>query len=167
MRLNNGIGGVSMKISDEETITRLQMLFQSIFKKIGADVAEQLSKTGLTKPQFMIMQFIGQREHCRVTDIANIMEVKPSAITLMIDRLVSAGWVNRREDPSDRRAVVIELTDEGKDILAEAKQKCDRLTADYLACFSREELDLLIRLYEKLEQSVYGRERKDVNDDGT
>jgi DNA-binding MarR family transcriptional regulator len=93
------------------------------------------------------------------------MEVKPSAITLMIDRLESAGWVRRTQDPSDRRAVVIELTDAGEEILAEAKKRCDQLTAKYLDCFSREELDLLVRLYEKLERSVY--EREGVNDDGT
>jgi MarR family transcriptional regulator, organic hydroperoxide resistance regulator len=154
-----------MKICDDETVARLQALVQSIFKKIGTDMTELMAKIGLTKQQFFILKFVGKQEHCRVTDIAHIMEVKPSAITLMIDRLESAGWVRRTQDPSDRRAVVIELTDAGEEILAEAKKRCDQLTAKYLACFSREELDLLVRLYEKLERSVY--EREGVNDDGT
>ncbi len=41
------------------------------------------------------------------------MYVKPSAITVMIDRLIDQELVERYHDKDDRRVVVIELTKKG------------------------------------------------------
>ncbi len=43
-----------------------------------------------------------------------------AGITSRIDRLEHRGLVRRLDDPDDRRGVIIELTDEGRDVVDEA-----------------------------------------------
>jgi DNA-binding MarR family transcriptional regulator len=47
------------------------------------------------------------------TAICDVLGRTTGGMTLTLDRLASAGWVTRMTDPSDRRRIVVQLTDEG------------------------------------------------------
>jgi long-chain acyl-CoA synthetase len=59
--------------------------------------------------------------------------VTPSTVTSVVDGLVTRGLVDRSSDPSDRRRVVLSLTDDGSDAVARGDQvvgaALDRLLA--------------------------------------
>ncbi|MFB9777327.1 MarR family winged helix-turn-helix transcriptional regulator [Brevibacterium otitidis] len=63
------------------------------------------------------------------------MMVTSGTMTNRIDRLVKVGWVSRRPDPTDRRSILVTLTEAGK-------QKVDDAMADLLV----HEADLLAAL---------------------
>ncbi|MBX0299124.1 MarR family transcriptional regulator [Cryobacterium sp. 1639] len=54
----------------------------------------------------------------RMSKLAGWMAVDKSTITTEIRRLEKAGLVNRRSDPSDRRAVLVTATEEGRTAIA-------------------------------------------------
>jgi len=78
--------------------------------------------TGLTAGQFFTMQMIRREGRLKVSQLAERLEVTPSAITVMIDRLEHHGYVSRVRDEEDRRVVVIELTEAGRAKLAEVER---------------------------------------------
>ena len=90
-------------------IDKIQALAFSIGKKMQTELLEQMQATGLTPPQFYILKILDHYGASRATKLAK-MYVKPSAITVMIDRLIDQGLVERYHDKDDRRVVVIELT---------------------------------------------------------
>jgi DNA-binding MarR family transcriptional regulator len=47
------------------------------------------------------------------TAICDVLGRTTGGMTLTLDRLASAGWVTRTTDPSDRRRIVVQLTDKG------------------------------------------------------
>jgi hypothetical protein len=49
--------------------------------------------------------------------VANGLGVHPSNATRAVDRLVSAGLLDRSDDPTDRRNLVFELTRSGRDLV--------------------------------------------------
>ena len=75
------------------------------------------------------------KEHTpKQSHLADKLGVKPSAITVMIDRLVQSGHVIRKHHETDRRIVLVENTAEGKAILAQANEvqkesDCTRIIA--------------------------------------
>lgn len=153
--------GRRMTFDNENILASIQMKQYAITRKIGHHITAALSEIGLTRAQFHILNYINSIKRCRATDIANMMEVKPSAVTLMIDRLESHKWVTRSQDPYDRRVVVIEMTDEGKNILAKAKKISDEVVKRYLAHLSPEDLSRLLEIYEKLERIVNDENERD------
>ncbi|MGH3356211.1 MAG: MarR family winged helix-turn-helix transcriptional regulator [Nocardioidaceae bacterium] len=48
------------------------------------------------------------------------LQVHPTSVTSTVDRLESAGFVVRRRHPSDGRAVLAEITEEGRTVVEEA-----------------------------------------------
>lgn len=135
-------------------LSRIQELVHSISKKIQSEIQERLSTLGITNTQYFILSFVDRTTDCRVSDLAKMWDVKPSAITPIIDKLIAQNLVSRTQDPSDRRAVIVELTDQGQEILRKAHEIRDEIVGSYLTHLTREELEQLLRLYEKLEQIV-------------
>jgi DNA-binding MarR family transcriptional regulator len=55
-----------------------------------------------------------------MTELANFTAIERTTLTRIADHLVAAGFVERRDQPKDRRQVLLELTDSGRDIYTKA-----------------------------------------------
>ena len=62
--------------------------------------------------------------------LAHDLAVTPAAASQAVDRLVSEGLLDRHPDPTDRRAVVITISEKGRKVLAEVKAESNALLAD-------------------------------------
>jgi DNA-binding MarR family transcriptional regulator len=78
--------------------------------------ASQPASDGISLAQFHVLEPLadGPRTNRQLAESAGI--TSPTA-TRMIDGLVTRGVVTRVEDPTDRRAVLISLTDAGREAL--------------------------------------------------
>ena len=70
--------------------------------------------------RFEPMQVIERTPHCRINDIAAALSITVGGTSKLIDRIEAAGLCQRRPDPGDRRASLIELTPAGHQVLADA-----------------------------------------------
>lgn len=142
--------------NDMTHIDKIQALAFSIGKKMQTELLEQMQASGLTPPQFYILKILDHYGASRATKLAKKMYVKPSAITVMIDRLIDQELVLRYHDKDDRRVVVIELTKKGKDVLEEAMAARNGHIAKYFSQLELQEREDLLRLCEKLEAIICG-----------
>jgi DNA-binding MarR family transcriptional regulator len=67
------------------------------------------------------------------------LNVDANYMTLMLNDLEAAGWVERRRDPSDRRRHIVELTAEGGAAIERAEQAIDAMEDEILGPLSAEE----------------------------
>ena len=51
--------------------------------------------------------------------LSELLDVTPSTAMRMIDRLLAAGLVTRRDNPTNRREVILGLTDQGRQVVRE------------------------------------------------
>ncbi len=69
---------------------------------------------GVTPAQARLLRTLA---HCdtppRMADLAQRLEVVPRAVTTLVDGLETGGKVRRVPDPTNRRVIRIELTDDG------------------------------------------------------
>ena len=81
--------------------------------------------------------------------IGSRLMVHPTSVTNAIDRLVAAGYVDRRPNPTDGRGVLAAITDDGRRVVERAT---DELTGlDFgLADLPDAELDTLFALLKKV-----------------
>ncbi|MFE0751845.1 MarR family winged helix-turn-helix transcriptional regulator [Gordonia sp. NPDC058843] len=79
------------------------------------DALESLASTEITFSQLRILSALGcQNGPMSVNAIADQVQLSLAAAGRTVDKLVSGGFVDRREDPSDRRVKRISLTDAGR-----------------------------------------------------
>jgi len=90
----------------------------------------------------------------RLNDLAQRMGTSAPTASRAVDALLELGLVERHPDPNDRRAITIELTDEGRRSVEERKARvyaAFRPAAAALSLADREQLaDLLARLAAEL-----------------
>ena len=77
---------------------------------------------GLTQSQWQAIAHIARKEGMKQSELADILEVQPISVARLIDRMEAAGWVVRRPDPVDRRAINLYLTDKCDPILNKMKK---------------------------------------------
>jgi DNA-binding MarR family transcriptional regulator len=71
------------------------------------------------------------------------MEVQPITLARLVDQLVAAGLVERRADPSDRRANHIHLTAQAAPHLAAIERITARIRADALRSLDERQAEIV------------------------
>ena len=66
---------------------------------------------------------IGAEDEITVGELARQAEVTPATITGMLDGLERDGMVVRRRSDEDRRVVLVTLTDQGRELLHEKRER--------------------------------------------
>ncbi|WP_438492880.1 MarR family winged helix-turn-helix transcriptional regulator [Paenibacillus sp. IHBB 3054] len=123
--------------------------------RVQRKITSQMSlhkEIGLTVPQFGLLRMIAQEKKARVIQLADKLEVKSSAVTVMLDRLEALGLIAREPDENDRRAVIVTLTAKGQELLEEAQYRSLLLLAEHLSILKPEELRNFADYYRFLEQ---------------
>lgn len=129
-------------------IDRIETAWKSAIRKMESEIMVH-RELGLTGPQYHMLALISKEKSCNISYLAEKLEVKPSAITVMIDRLVQNGYVERRHDEQDRRAVLVSVTEHGEAILKEAKKKSRAIIRYYFSHLDENELNTLAAIFEK------------------
>src|SRR3990172_2490848 len=73
--------------------------------------------TGLSMPQFSILMQLRYRGTCSVSDISDRFDFSAAAASQLVDKLVQAGYLERAEDPTDRRAKLLSLSAKGEELI--------------------------------------------------
>ncbi len=118
-------------------------------KHLGPRAYTQVS-LGLTPPQMFLLHSIRRTSNCTVSQLASDMEVKPSAITVMLNRLESHGFVSRTRSAEDRRVVTVELTDAGREVLNKAEWIHRSVWRQCLAQLNPGQLESFVETFEEL-----------------
>jgi len=114
-------------------------------------VEEALSGVGLSSPKLSVLtRLVDAGDPTSLSELAARQCCVRSNMTQLIDRLESDGLVRRVPDPSDRRAVRAELTDEGRARQAQGAELVREVETDLLGRFSAGERALLAELLEGL-----------------
>src|SRR6266849_2432284 len=128
------------------TSDQLQIRFARLFREHG-----------LTPSQYNILRILrGEGKPLPILEIASRTITVVPGITGLIDRLEQAGFVNRLRCEKDRRVIFVALTDHGTKTLAALDEPLVALHRKLLGHLSQAELKELIRLLEKVRESLSG-----------
>jgi len=123
--------------------------FLSVSRQLRETSQETLAPWDINPSQFRALRVLNHHGAIRLSDLSGRLHIAPRSATEVVDALESRGLVERRPDPSDRRATLVELTAHGTDVLGairtargtEAERVFDRLTPadrDHLARILRQ-----------------------------
>lgn len=88
----------------------LTELLGAIYRKIMKRLSHYAKAEGLSMTEGMVLWRIHKLGTTRVSEIATQIGLPPSTLTGVLDRLVADDWLERVDDPEDRRAVVMKST---------------------------------------------------------
>jgi MarR family transcriptional regulator, organic hydroperoxide resistance regulator len=110
-------------------VTDLRGLFNDLIRfeiEIWNAIDARLRKDfELPLTHFEPMLVIDRMPGCRVYDIANELRITTGGTSKLVDRIEASGYCRRLPNPADRRSSLLELTDEGRSMLAAASEAFD------------------------------------------
>ncbi|GAA3438769.1 MarR family winged helix-turn-helix transcriptional regulator [Kutzneria kofuensis] len=130
----------------EQLIASITATQRSLGRVFGAARANPLMSLNLTMRQLKVLLTLARRGPTAGQELTAEMGVSLATVTGIVDRLAAQGLVSRREDPSDRRVRLLELTAEGHKLVGSV---VDAGSAQYRRLLSRLEVDEL-RLLDSL-----------------
>lgn len=124
------------------------------------DLARSLDGVGLTPARAHLLWELDQLGPASQHVLAKALQVSPRNVTGLVDALEGHGYVQRSPHPSDRRALVVTLTDKGEQTVAQ--MQADRVSAEreLVEGIDAAEIEQLIRGLD----TVLGRLRHMVED---
>ena len=74
-----------------------------------------------------------------MSEVSERFDISAAAASQLVEKLVQAGYLDRAEDPSDRRARLLTLSDKGKELISQGTEERYRWMDDLAATLSTED----------------------------
>ena len=133
----------------------LGLMFRQVRDAMWAYMERELQAGGhdLTFSQYITLKTLGAGR-AGVTELARAAQLHPGAMTRVLDKLEGQGLVVRVTDPQDRRALHVDLTDDGRRLWAVVSDYGRRVHARAMHGFDAAEqaqlMDMLARVRDNL-----------------
>jgi DNA-binding MarR family transcriptional regulator len=102
---------------DAKTVHELDELFHEMMMKIGqasdGGLVSIVNKHELTLPQMITLDTLARGSQT-VTNLSDVLQITPGAVSRLVDQLVRRQLVTRKEGDDDRRRKTLSLTKKGR-----------------------------------------------------
>jgi len=129
---------------------RLAGLISIIYRSHSIALNAEMKQFCLSAGQFLVLIHLSKEQNIMQEDLAQHFHIDKSTIARAVRSLEDAGYILRKVDQSNRRAVRLFLTDDGKKIIPDIlriERQLEEIACDGL---SEEERDQLLALLRKV-----------------
>jgi DNA-binding MarR family transcriptional regulator len=91
--------------------------FWSVARRLRDTSQETLAPWDITPAHLRALRVLRRHGVMRLSELSDRLHIAPRSATEVVDALESRGLVRRRPDPGDRRATLVEVTDDGASVL--------------------------------------------------
>ena len=91
--------------------------FWSVARRLREMSQETLAPWDITPSHLRALRALKRHGMMRLSELSDHLHIAPRSTTEVVDALESRGLVQRRPDPGDRRATLVEVTEHGASVL--------------------------------------------------
>ena len=124
----------------------------SRLRRIVVDRA--LKPLGITRSQWWVLAFLSRRDGMTQTALAADLDLTKVAVGGLVDRMESAGFVERRADERDARARRVYLTRAGQRLVTTIRESVDAVETSILETVSEADLDEAARVLKAIKERL-------------
>jgi DNA-binding MarR family transcriptional regulator len=142
------------------TVAELEVLRASFGELMGAE--RRLRGRDPRHAQIRALMQIAKDEEITAGSLAKRAELSPGAMTALLDQLEGDGVIARRRSETDRRQVIVNLTEAGRETVAAKRALWERYWHEGLAGHSEEELVAAARVMRTIAEMLDGIASRDT-----
>ncbi|MBE7102972.1 MarR family transcriptional regulator [Bacillus cereus] len=129
----------------EELSTNVFAMFRTLRNDIGKIFGGYIPWN-----EFIVLRILNRTNKEMVSRVANELNVSNSHITAVTEKLINKGFVTRSRSTSDRRVVYLEITEQGKDLVAKMEGEKKKYLQERFSALSEDEMNIMISISQKL-----------------
>jgi MarR family transcriptional regulator, 2-MHQ and catechol-resistance regulon repressor len=128
----------------------LWLILWKAYETIQQHALIHIESLGIGRSDFAVLELLLHKGPTPVNRIGEKIRLTSGSITVAVDRLERKHLVERRNDPGDRRARIVHLTESGGKLIGCAFADHERAIERAMSGLSEEERTEAIRLLKKL-----------------
>ncbi|MDQ5930515.1 MAG: hypothetical protein QG594_2303 [Bacteroidota bacterium] len=101
-----------------------------------------------TMLQVQTLKTIKENSSITASELASRLQMSPSALTQMTDRLIKSKFISRKNDKNDRRLILLSLTNDGEQHLASILKRMEQKANHILDPISAKDLETVVTIFE-------------------
>lgn len=109
---------------------------------------------GLTRAQWRAMHFIRMTPGMNQTELSEVLDLEAIAVGRVVDRLVKEGYVERREDPTDRRRWQLHPAGKFEAMIESINRIAAALTEDMFAGIDPDQIAASREVFDKVKATL-------------
>jgi DNA-binding MarR family transcriptional regulator len=111
---DGGMRGPGGGSADDESLPEA---FWSVARRLREMSQESLAPWDITPSHLRALRVLKRHGVMRLSELSDHLRIAPRSTTEVADALEARGLIERRPDPADRRATLVEVTGHGADVL--------------------------------------------------
>jgi len=136
--------------TEEEIARRILEIIPLVMRAMGAELRRE-AVAGFRVSHYRVLGLLCQRPRT-LTELATCQAVALPTMSRTVSALVDRGWIERMEDPEDRRRVQLRVTEEGWAVYEELRARAQTYLAARSASLTPEEREQLLTGLDVLEK---------------
>lgn len=125
-------------------------------KVISEAFGRRLKGTDVTRIQWIAMYYLNKYSEMKQVQLATMMNLKPSTVTRLLDRMENNGLSERYTNPDSKREIIIKLTEKGNKKIEKLLPYGDKFNNDLVKDISQDELEIFQRVMDKMLDNIVG-----------
>ena len=114
----------------------------------------RMSAAGLSLPRFRVLRALASGGRMRMNELSAALGVVPRTVTTIVDALEKDRMVARLADPADRRATLLEITQDGHRQLGRLRALHDSAAAELFEVLTATEKQQLASILRRLQAAA-------------
>ncbi|HYM49581.1 MAG TPA: MarR family transcriptional regulator [Candidatus Limnocylindrales bacterium] len=128
--------------------------YKRVHRALLTSTASRWRDIDISMPQLRALYFLRDQGDVSIGGLAELFDISMPAASLLADRLVRAGFAERREDPADRRRVLLGLTRSGARLVTDLREGSYGLLRRWMSSLSHDDLEALSRGWRALAEAA-------------
>lgn len=129
-------------------------LVHEVARLMRTEFTLSVENLGLTQAQWQTLAHLSRNQGLKQAQLAEIMEIRAITLTRLIDHLQAAGLVERRQDPDDRRAQRLFLTEAAQPLITKMWGKAALVREKAMAGLPPERREQLIETLKAMKANL-------------
>jgi DNA-binding MarR family transcriptional regulator len=143
-------------VKDLNTGLRFGFLIHDVSRLRRVAVDRALKPLGITRAQWWVLAFLSRRDGMTQTALAADLDLTKVAVGGLLDRMESAGFIERRADKMDGRARRVYLTRAGAKLVGAIRQSVETVELEILSRVSDRQLEQAAETLRALKETLLG-----------
>ena len=135
-------------------VSNFRLAFRNLEREMNFYLGAQADCCGLGIAQCHLLLEIASQGSESIGFFASRLDLDSSTVSRTADSLVKNGYLDRQDDPGNRRRQILSLSTKGQRRAAEIDKVCDSWYGDILSKMDEDDRATLLRLLPKLAESM-------------
>lgn len=131
-------------------IEQLNHCIIEFYDKLSSWEQSVVKELHLSLAQVHTIEVLGNHSAMRMRELADKLGITTGTLTVQVDKLVNTGFIERQPHYSDRRSILVKLTESGQNIYKQHNDLHLALTQDITAKLDEDDTAVLLKLFKKI-----------------